>query len=98
MPVVKIKNHKGDRVSVEVGYHNLLFKNDLVDIDNVNGIEEVKTARYSEGSGRVEIEVFCPKGQSGSRYGNIFHLRKRPFKNWIKYILVILTKKYHKQA
>jgi hypothetical protein len=96
MPVVKVKNNQGKISTVEIGYHNLLFKNDLVYVNN-GRIEEVKNAIYSENSCRVEINVFSKKGYSPYRYSSAYHLYKRPLKNLIKYLIVLLTKTYNEQ-
>jgi len=92
MPIIKVTDYNGNKSMVDIGFYNLVFKNDLVKIGS--RVEEVKRANYSEVYGMVSISCYTQQGYAEERYGQTFYLYKRPLKNWIKYLIVRITKRY----
>lgn len=86
MPIVKQK-----KTTIYIPYYNLVFKNDMVELSGRGIIVEDVIFE----NGVIKFKPFY-ENQYYSGYMFNFSFIKRPFLNWIKYILVLITKRYIK--
>lgn len=90
MPKVK---HQQDGY-LYVPYYKLVFKNDLVKLNEKQVVIIKKFYFYKTGnSTATSIRFFEMEGQNDAAY-DCHLLYRRPFLNWLKYFWVLITKRY----
>lgn len=112
MPTIKVnhveysKTETGDKKwekiprYIEIPYYCLVFKNDLIETTGCQENKILPVWRFGYSSDNISgtryyifgIDKYGVNANSITEY----YLFKRPFKNWIKYLLVLITKRYVK--
>lgn len=109
MPVIKIKeDHPKKIVYLYIPYYNMVFRGDVIKTGN-DSIRIVKSVRFSSYAGKSSYSIvyftednltfdrpdYTADYNSTIHHTN-FYFIKRPFINWVKYILVLITGSYVK--